>query len=305
MPQIVLRTGDVLEGEIVSIGEPRLAVIREDRMVELEASQIQRIEGVQPGLTLPRGLQRVSHYRRVFFDVEPNGTVTRRGTMILIGADADRTAANRSWDEFLGREPESEYGVELAWEVQFSTGTANLEVSAFDEFGQELRVRKIGRGPCNPGSGRDDEGHIYKLELEVPVGGEWPAHVQTTIVLRGESWAREIEPGVWELRDWEHVGPTPELHEVFVRLPLGAQIIETTPPARRFADPRGRAMCRWKQCVFAGTPFDHAVRYEMPVSEERPREECRVPARTPQGPTTREARHVEEPVAEAVPLGSR
>jgi hypothetical protein len=305
MPQIVLRNGDVLDGEVVSIGEPRLAVIRGEEMVELEASQIQRIDGLQPGLTLPRGLQRVSHYRRVFLDVEPDGTVTRRGTMVLIGADADRVAANRSWDEFLGREPEAEDSVDLAWEIQFSVGTADLEVRAFDEFGQELRVRRSGRGLCNPGTGRDDQGDLYTLELEVPVGGEWPTHLQTTIVLRGERWARETEPGLWELRDWEHVGPTPELHEVFVRLPHGARIIGTQPQARRFTDPRGRAMCRWKQCVFAGAPFDHAVRYEMPVSEERPREECRAPARTPQGPTTREARHVEEPITEEIPLGSR
>ncbi len=305
MPQIVLKTGDMLEGEVLSVGEPRLAVVREGRMVELEAAQIERIDGVEPGLTLPRGLQRVSHYRRTLFDVEANGTVTRRGTMLLIGADADRMAANRSWDRFLGHEPEADDTVDLAWEVQFSIGPARLEVSAFDEFGQELKVRKVGRGPCNPGTGRDDRGDIYKLELHVPVGGEWPTHVQSTIVLRGEKWARELEPGVWELRDWEHVGPTPELHEVFVRLPAGAVITETTPEARRFADPRGRAMCRWKQCVFAGTPFDHTVRYEMPVASERPQEECRVPARTPQAPTPREARHAQEPEPSEVLLDCR
>jgi hypothetical protein len=304
MPQIVLKNGDVLDGEVVSVGEPRLAVVRGERMVELEAAQIERIEGVVPGLTLPRGLQRVSHYRRVFLDVEPNGTVTRRGTMILIGADADRLAANRSWDEFLGREPEED-SVDLTWEIQFSVGPANLEVGAFDEFGQELQVRKTGRGPCNPGTGRDDQGDLYKLELQVPVGGEWPTHVQSTIVLRGENWAREAEPGIWELRDREHVGPTPELHEVFVRLPKGAQIIEVTPEARCFVDPRGRAMCRWKQCVFAGAPFDHAVRYRMPAPQARPLQESRVPARIPQGPSPREARHAEEPVAEEVLVGSR
>jgi hypothetical protein len=303
MPQIVLKNGDVLDGEVVSVGEPRLAVVRGERMVELEAAQIERIEGVVPGLTLPRGLQRVSHYRRVFLDVEPNGTVTRRGTMILIGADADRLAANRSWDEFLGREPEED-SVDLTWEIQFSVGPANLEVGAFDEFGQELQVRKTGRGPCNPGTGRDDQGDLYKLELQVPVGGEWPTHVQSTIVLRGENWAREAEPGIWELRDCEHVGPTPELHEVFVRLPKGAQIIEVTPEARCFVDPRGRAMCRWKQCVFAGAPFDHAVRYRMPAPQARPLQESRVPARIPQGPSPREARHAEKPVAEEVPVGS-
>lgn len=302
MPQIVLKSGDVLDGEVVSIGEPRLAVIQGERMVELEAGQIERIEGVVPGLTLPRGLQRASHYRRVFLDVEANGTVTRRGTMILLGADADRLAANRSWDEFLGREPEED-SVDLTWEIQFSIGPANLEVRAFDEFGQELKVRKAGRGPCNPGTDREDEGSIYKLELEVPVGGEWPTHLQSTIVLRGQNWAHETEPGVWELRDCEHVGPTPELHEVFVRLPMGAQIIEARPQARCFTDPRGRAMCRWKQCVFAGTPFDHAVRYRMPAPQERPLQESRVPARIPQAPTPREARHAEKPVAEEVLVG--
>ena len=305
MPQIVLRNGDVLEGEVVSIGEPRLAVVRDERMVEVEASQVQRIEGVEPGLTLPRGLQRVSHYRRVFLDVEPNGTVTRRGTMILIGADADRIAADGSWDEFLGREPQREYDVDLAWEIQFSVGPANLEVRAFDEFGQELTVHKTGRGPCTPGTGRDDQGDLYTLELEVPVGGEWPTHLQSTIVLRGDNWARETEPGLWELRDTEHVGPTPELHEVFVRLPVGAAILETAPQARCFTNPGGQAMCRWKQCVFAGAPFDHSVRYRMPVAQERPLEESRVPAQTPQEPPPREARHAEQPVAEEVPVGCR
>ena len=64
-------------------------------------------------------------------------------------------------------------------------------------------------------------------------------------------------------------------------------------------------MCRWKQCIFRETPFEYRVVYRLGTVGERPLEECRVPARIPQGPSPREARHVEKPVAEEVPVGSR
>jgi hypothetical protein len=261
MPDVILKSGDVLTGELVSIGEPRLAVIHGDRMVELEASQIQRIDGGERGLVLPRDLPRASHYRRALLDVHPaNGRVSLRETVILIGADEDRLAANRDWDAFLGKEggdDEAEY----TWEIEFCVGS-HLQVQAFDEFGHELRVRHTGQRDL-PRDGQAWTTQLYAVELEVPAVEEWPTHVQVILAMTGDGWAQEIEPGVWRFRYDQFVEVRPEFHEMFLRLPNGADPVEAKPDARWFRDPRDRYMCRWKRCVMPGGQFGCDVTYRI------------------------------------------
>jgi hypothetical protein len=262
MAKVTLKTGDVLEGRVISVGEPRLAVLRGQEMVEIEASQIDRIEGVEPGLALPRGVERASHYRRVLIDAEASGRVTVRGTVLLIGSDADRMATNRAWDEFLGKETEGEEPP-WTWHAEFRVG-CKMEVRAFDEFAQELAVIKTDDWTYELDEGRPVTGGVYRMEFEVPMPGEWPTHAQTTLVLSIDDWAEVDEDGVWSFRYTQFAsGPTPEIHDCYVRLPVGAEPVESTPEATWFPGRRDAPMCRWKRCVFAGAPFDMAVRYRL------------------------------------------
>ena len=264
MPQVVLKTGEVLEGEVIAIGEPRLAVVRQGAMVELEASQIDHIEGVEPGLTLPRGLPRASHYRRVFIDVEAGGRVTARSTVILIGSDADRIAGSQAWAEFLGKEPDEGAEPPWTWDVEFRMGCETMEIQAFDEFGEQLNVVRTGDWEAEE-QGQTHRGGVYRMELEVPLPGEWPTHLQHTMVLVDDHWAVEVEPGIWQFQYTQFAGgPRPEVHETYVRLAAGAVPVETSPEATWFPGRRGTLMCRLKHCLFPSQPFDLRVKYRVP-----------------------------------------
>jgi len=265
MPQVILKTGDVLDGEVITVGEPRLAVIRGGEMLELEASQIDRIDGADPGLTLPRGLPRASHYRRVFIDVEAGGRVTARGSVTLIGSDADRTAGSRAWSEFLGKEPDQGAEPPWTWDEEFRVGCEMTQIRAFDEFGQELNVVRTGDF-TGEAEGRAYKGGTYKMELEVPLPGEWPTHLQNTIVLTDDHWAQEVEPGVRQFRFTQFAGgPSPEIHDTYVRLPAGAEPLKTSPEAAWFPGRRGTLMCRLKHCLFPDQPFDLCITYRAAV----------------------------------------
>jgi len=262
MSKVTLKTGDVLEGRLISVGEPRLAVLRGQEMVELEASQIDHIEGVEQGLPIPRGVERASHYRRVLIDAEASGRVTVRGTVLLIGSDADRLDLNRAWDEFLGKATEPEEPP-WTWQAEFRVG-CKMEVRAFDEFAHELPVVRTGDWTGASDGQAPVAGGVYRMEFEVPIPGEWPTHAQTTLVLAMDNWAEPDDDGVWSFRYTQFAGgPTPEIHDVYVRLPAGAEPVESDPQANWFPGRRDSLMCRWKRCVFAGAPFDMAVRYRL------------------------------------------
>ena len=258
MATVYLKTGEVLQGDVVSVGEPHLAVLHSDQVVELEAVQIERIEGTEPGLVLPAGLPRAGHYRRFFIDAEPNGDATMHHNCRWIGTDEHGvTDACATGEPGVGDEPPRE-----TWEIRFGGGK-RMEVRYLDAFGFELPVtRDCEQSLVTPRG--EFPGAAYTVHLEVPILPEWPQQYEGIILMTIREWAERQEDGTWRFHECQFAGGGVEIIEMLMRLPLGARVLSTSPPARWFRDRGGRPVCRWKACLFAESVFEYDVRYRLP-----------------------------------------